>query len=52
VKGTPEHHPEGTYHVRYRVNGKSVWEKVCMGDDPKQASDLAALRQSQLADPD
>jgi len=51
VHGTPEHHPEGIYHVRYRVNGKPVWEKVCVGDDPYAAADLAALRQSQLADP-
>ena len=51
VRGKPEHHPEGVYHVRYRVNGKPVWEKVCVGDDPYAAADLAALRQSQLADP-
>jgi hypothetical protein len=51
VHGTPEHHPEGIYHVRYRVNGKPIWEKVCIGDDPHRAADLAALRQSQLADP-
>jgi hypothetical protein len=50
VRGKPEHHPEGTYHVRYRVNGKPVWEKVCVGDDPYGAADLAALRQSQFAD--
>jgi integrase/recombinase XerD len=51
VRGKPEHHPEGVYHVRYRVNGKPVWEKVCVGNDPYGAADLAALRQSQLADP-
>ena len=51
VRGKPEHHPEGVYHVRYRVNGKPVWEKVCVGDDSYGAADLAALRQSQLADP-
>ena len=51
VRGKPEHHPEGVYHVRYRVNGKPVWEKVCVGDDPYEAADLAVLRQSQLADP-
>jgi integrase/recombinase XerD len=51
VRGTPEHHPEGTYHLRYRVNGKPVWEKVRIGDDSKQAAELAADRQSQLADP-
>jgi integrase len=51
VRGKLEHHPEGVYHVRYRVNGKPVWEKVCVGDDPYAAADLAALRQSQLADP-
>jgi len=38
VRGTPEHHREGIYHVRYRVYGKPVWEKVCMGDDPKRGS--------------
>jgi len=51
VRGKPEHHPEGVYHVRYRVNTKPVWEKVCVGDDPYEAADLAALRQSQLAYP-
>jgi integrase/recombinase XerD len=51
VRGKPEHHPEGVYHVRYRVNGKPLWEKVCVGNDPFGAADLAALRQSQLADP-
>jgi len=51
VRGKPEHHPEGVYHIRYRVNGKPVWEKVCVGDDPYAAADLAALRQSQFADP-
>jgi hypothetical protein len=51
VHGTPEHHPGGVYHVRYRVNGKPVWEKVCVGDDPYAAADLAALRQSQFAEP-
>ena len=34
VHGKPEHHPEGVYHVRYRINGKPIWEKVCVGDDP------------------
>jgi integrase len=51
VRGKPEHHPEGVYHVRYRFNGKPVWEKVCVGDDHYGAADLAAVRQSQLADP-
>jgi hypothetical protein len=43
VRGKPEHHPEGVYHVRYRVNGKPIWEKVCVGDDSYGAADLAAL---------
>ena len=33
VAGVAQHHPEATYHLRYTINGKSVWESV-KGDDP------------------
>jgi integrase/recombinase XerD len=46
VQGTPEHHPEGTYQVRYRVNGKRTWEGA--GDDPERAVSLRDSRLWQL----
>jgi hypothetical protein len=33
VAGIAQHHPEATYHLRYTINGKSVWESV-KGADP------------------
>jgi hypothetical protein len=43
VRGVEEHHPEGSYHLRYGVNGKQVWEPVG-GADP------IALRNSRIHD--
>lgn len=40
VDGKPEHHPEGSYYLRYLRNGKRVWEPV--GDDASTA--VTALR--------
>lgn len=49
VQRAPEHHPEGTYHLRYRVKGKRVWESV--GDDPVAAVSLKDSRLFQLKHP-
>ena len=36
VNNTPEHHPEGTYYLRYTVaNGRRAWEPV--GQNPNEA---------------
>ena len=43
VRGIEEHHPEGSYHLRYGINGKQVWEPVG-GADP------IALRSSHTHD--
>jgi len=49
VGGVPEHHPEGAYHLRYRVDGRQIWESV--GNDPEHAVDLRSTRGDQLAHP-
>ena len=36
VKGTPEHHPEATYHKRVKREGKWGWESV--GNDANTAA--------------
>ncbi len=41
VQGQPEHHPEGSYYVRYLCRGKRVWKSV--GPDAA----LAAVRNLQ-----
>jgi len=41
VNGKPEHHAEGSYHLRYAVRGKQVWANV--GKDSYKA--LAAREQ-------
>ena len=28
VNGVPEYHPEGTYHIRFTLDGKQVWKSV------------------------
>lgn len=33
VKGKPEHHPEGIYYLRYRRDGRNVWESVGSSED-------------------
>jgi integrase len=43
VNGKPEHHPEGTYHLRYVRSGKRVWEAV--GTEPAQALAKLARRE-------
>jgi integrase/recombinase XerD len=43
VRGVEEHHPEGSYHLRYGVNGKQVWE-------PVRGADPTALRNSRAHD--
>jgi hypothetical protein len=49
VRGIEELHPEGTYHLRYTVNGKRVWEHA--GDDPAGAVSLRDSRAWALANP-
>jgi hypothetical protein len=49
VQRVPEHHSEGTYHLRYRVYGKRVWESA--GDDPISAVSLRDSRLFQLKHP-
>jgi hypothetical protein len=43
VCGVEEHHPEGSYHLRYGLNGKQVWE-------PVGEADPIALRNSRIHD--
>lgn len=47
VNGTPEHHPEGVYFLRYAKNNKRVWEAV--GDDAQMALDAKRRKQRVLA---
>jgi integrase len=47
VAGKPEHHPEGVYHLRYRKNGKLVWESV--GTDPQTAATKRSKQELLLA---
>jgi hypothetical protein len=49
VRGTPEHHPEGAYYLRYRINGTPMWEHV--GDDPEHALVVRGYRVDELAHP-
>ena len=36
INNTPEHHPEGTYYLRYTIaNGRRAWEPV--GQNPNHA---------------
>jgi integrase/recombinase XerD len=49
VAGVEEHHPEGTYYLRYRVNSKQVWEQA--GDNPDGVAGLRKDRAEQLANP-
>jgi hypothetical protein len=42
VAGVAEHHPDCTYHLRYKKDGKDTWEAV--GSDPNTASALRAAR--------
>ncbi|MGB7602096.1 MAG: site-specific integrase [Candidatus Sulfotelmatobacter sp.] len=49
VDGAEEHHPEDTYYLRYRVNGKQVWEHA--GDNPDEVVRLRLGRIEQLANP-
>jgi integrase/recombinase XerD len=47
VNGTPEHHPEGVYFLRYAKDGKRVWEAV--GSDPQIALDAKRKKERVLA---
>lgn len=47
VAGKPEHHPEGVYNLRYRKNGKLVWESV--GTDPQTAATKRSKQELLLA---
>jgi hypothetical protein len=47
VNGTPEHHPEGVYFLRYAKNNKRVWEAV--GDDAQIALDAKRRKERVLA---
>lgn len=49
VRGAEEHHPEGAYYLRYRINGKPVWEHA--GDNPQEVAHLRLDRAGQLANP-
>ena len=42
VGGVAEHHPEASYHLRYKRDGKDTWEAV--GTDPNTALSLRASR--------
>jgi hypothetical protein len=42
VGDVTEHHPEGSYHLRYKRDGKHIWEAV--GPDPNTALSLRASR--------
>jgi integrase/recombinase XerD len=46
VDGKPEHHPEGTYFLRYAKNGKRVWERV--GNDSQLALTAKQKREKTL----
>jgi hypothetical protein len=37
VNGKPEHHPEGVYQLRYKVNGRRVYETL--GADAAEVGD-------------
>jgi integrase/recombinase XerD len=48
VAGTPEHHPEGSYFLRYAgPDGKRVWHPV--GNDPQLALNAKQKREKSLA---
>jgi len=49
VKGIPEEHPEGTYNLRYAVNGVYKWEAV--DGDAESAVALRSQRRDELAHP-
>jgi integrase/recombinase XerD len=46
IRGNAEHHPEGTYFLRYLKNGKRVWEPV--GSDPTFVLDEKRRREKGL----
>jgi hypothetical protein len=46
VNGTPEHHPEGVYFLRYVKNKKRVWEAV--GNDAQIALDAKRRKERVL----
>jgi integrase/recombinase XerD len=46
VDGKPEHHPEGTYYLRYRLAGKRVWTPI--GSDPSLVFDRWREKNNQL----
>jgi integrase len=45
VKGVEEYHPEGTYCLRYKLNGKNCWETVSNLQDP---ADALKYKQSEI----
>src|SRR5438105_3040199 len=45
VHGQQQHYPDGTYTLRYRSNGKRVWEQV--GSDPNAAL-VAKLKREKI----
>lgn len=47
VDGKPEHHPEGSYFLRYISDGKRIWEAV--GNDPQLAL-ASKLKREKLLD--
>jgi hypothetical protein len=49
VAGVEEHHPECTYHLRLKVDGKWTWEAV--GTDPHTAVTLRSERSIPQAEP-
>jgi integrase/recombinase XerD len=46
VDGKPEHHPEGTYYLRYRLAGKRVWSQI--GSDPSLVFDRWREKNNEL----
>jgi integrase/recombinase XerD len=46
IQGNAEHHPEGTYFLRYLKNGKRIWESV--GTDPTFVLDEKRRREKGL----
>jgi integrase/recombinase XerD len=46
IQGNAEHHPEGTYFLRYGKNGKRVWERV--GNDAQLALTAKQKREKSL----
>src|ERR1700722_16285229 len=49
VGGVAEQHPDCTYHLRYKRDGKDTWEAV--GSDPNKAFWMRGVRSSPIVVP-